>query len=142
MNAKEIATLAHQGQFRRDGVTPYIEHPEAVASAFEEGSLEWEAAFVHDVLEDSDWTADQLREHLDDFVVDAVVLLTHREKNEPYLNYIRRILNTEGLAAQIALRVKLADMGANLADDPSDRQKEKYGQALQLIAANMIFGSF
>lgn len=137
MTAQEIATLAHAGQFRRDGVTPYIEHPEAVASAFPEGSLEWEAAFIHDVLEDTEWTAAQLREHLDDVVVDAVVLLTHREKGETYLNYIRRILNAEGLAAQIALRVKLADMGANLADDPSDRQKEKYGQALKIIAKSL-----
>ena len=53
--AKEIATNAHKGLFRRDGITPYITHPEAVAASLEGEHPDVIAtAWLHDVLEDTD----------------------------------------------------------------------------------------
>ena len=143
MNAKEIATLAHQGQFRRDGVTPYIEHSEAVASAFEEGTLEHDAALLHDVFEDDPiFSRDPSlgRKYLLDNgihfeVVNAVaVYLTHK-KGDSYQDYIEKIVlhADDSLPAKIAL----ADIAANLADAPTEHQIKKYTNALKIIAKNL-----
>ena len=126
----EIATLAHAGQFRRDGVTPYIEHPKAVASMFEEWSLEWQVAWAHDIVEDTEYTLDDLRDAgMNESVVFVLNLLT-KTKGKPYLEYINELLPYKA-----AVKVKLADMVVNLSDDPSDRQKEKYQQATPLLLA-------
>lgn len=138
MNAQEIATLAHQGQFRRDGVTPYIKHPEAVASAFAEGSWEWQVAWLHDVLEDTDVSKEDLLKHFDWQVVGAVELLT-KEGNKPYDNYIKGLYGWESTYPPVILarKVKLADIAANLADAPTERQIKKYTNALKIIAKSL-----
>ena len=130
MTAQEIAEFAHADQYRRDGVTPYITHPEAVASMFEPWSLEWQVAWTHDVLEDTGLTPEWLLHNgLNESAVFILKALT-KKKNEPYIDYTRRLLPYKS-----AVRVKLADMIVNLADDPSDRQKEKYLQAFPLLLA-------
>lgn len=135
MTAKEIATLAHQGQFRRDGVTPYIEHPAAVASVFSIGTWAEEIAWLHDVIEDTDWTAQDLLDHgINGLVVDSVMTLTH-QKGESYEDYIARISLDDW-----ATQVKLADIAANLADNPTEKQRKKYAKAIGYLAANLDFG--
>ena len=136
MTALEFATKAHEGQFRRDGVTPYIEHPKQVASAFEEDSFYYEIALLHDVLEDTDTTEAELLKHFDGFTVDILRTLTHG-KNEPYEEYINRVMWDT-----VAVRVKLADIAANLADAPTPRQIVKYTNALRQMAAGIEFGRF
>ena len=55
--AKQFAYQAHKGQFRRDGVTPYITHPMAVAEILRKQGINDDAiisaALLHDVVEDS-----------------------------------------------------------------------------------------
>ncbi len=51
--AENIARKVHQGQFRRDGITPYIVHPERVARRLSEDSEAQAVAWLHDVLEDT-----------------------------------------------------------------------------------------
>ena len=126
----EIAALAHQGQFRRDGVTPYIEHPKKVASFFETGTDKWSIAWLHDVLEDTPMTFDDLREHgVNDDVLGFVEWMTHREE-ETYFDYIRRIKMSE-----MATKIKIADIFANLSDTPTETQKERYTKALKILLA-------
>ena len=48
-----IATKAHEGQYRRDGVTPYIEHPKAVAARVRGDEKAEMVAWLHDVIEDT-----------------------------------------------------------------------------------------
>ena len=134
MTAQEIATLAHKGQFRRDGVTPYIKHPEAVAALVGEMSeFVIDAAWLHDVLEDTEFTEEELlMMHVDSVVVDAVKLLSHK-KGEPYLEYIERLFSSDELHYMVARRVKLADIITNLSDKPTERQKEKYHKALKIF---------
>ena len=86
--AKEIATKAHTGQERWGG-EPYITHPEAVAKAVSHIGPEFEAtAWLHDALEDTKTTDQQIFDAgIPGDVVNAVILLTHRPE-QPYLDYI------------------------------------------------------
>lgn len=54
--ARELARRAHAGQTRKDGVTPYIEHPLAVAATLSGYGYDDEtvaAGLLHDVIEDT-----------------------------------------------------------------------------------------
>lgn len=114
--ARELARTAHAGQVDKLGVD-YIKHPEAVAKRFEE-SGEWDratAAWLHDVVEDSGITAQELLDSgVPANVVEVVDLLTRKDE-VPDDEYYRLIA-----ANPDALAVKLSDMRHNT--DP-DRQK-------------------
>src|SRR5579883_2608932 len=123
--AAAIARRAHAGQFRRDGKTPYIQHPEAVARRLAGDTKSEAVAWLHDVLEDTEISPEELLAHglpLD--VVSAVVALT-REKSVPYEDYLRGVKENA-----IAKKVKIADIVSNLADSPTDQQIAKYAKAL------------
>ena len=124
-----IATKAHDGQFRFDGVTPYIRHPEAVAAMFpEEKAGLREIAWLHDVLEDTKVTAqDLLRQGISTWVVVAVVALT-KIKREDYMEYLARV--KENPAAR---EVKIRDLIHNLGDNPTKNMVKKYAMALQFL---------
>ncbi|TWT48989.1 HD domain-containing protein [Botrimarina hoheduenensis] len=123
--ARTIATRAHEGQFRRDGVTPYIEHPAAVASRAPKSPESQAAAWLHDVLEDTELTRNVLIEQgMPEEVVAAVEALTKQEG----LSYEE---NLERVAANdLARGVKVADMLSNLADNPTTNQIRKYARGL------------
>jgi (p)ppGpp synthase/HD superfamily hydrolase len=125
-----LATRAHSYQYRRDGVTPYINHPKAVADSLAcESDQVIAAALLHDVLEDTKLTEQDLRElDIDDAVIEAVKLLTKGD-DQPYEEYLQKILTNE-----IALKVKLADIKNNLSDSPTAKQVAKYSKALQILA--------
>jgi (p)ppGpp synthase/HD superfamily hydrolase len=130
--AKDFATTAHAGQFRRDGVTPYIGHPAKVAGLLA-GHHEHvvATAWLHDVIEDTSVTAPHLEEAgFPRQVVEAVAFLTRASGNDYqlYLDKLRR--------DPIARAVKVADMLANLTDAPTPRQVEKYTKAILLIATS------
>jgi hypothetical protein len=124
--ARAMATFYHAGQFRRDGVTPYITHPAAVAAQFDSHTVK-AVAWLHDVLEDTAATADQLRTWFSDEIVDAVVRLTKRDgmAYEDYLAIVRQ--------CPIARAVKIADIEHNLSCTPTLRQREKYATALAFL---------
>ena len=127
--ALNIAIKAHQGQTDRDG-EPYILHPLQVGLM---GTTDEErmAGFLHDVLEDSDITADSLLEAgIPESVVNALTLLTHA-KDEPYVDYIQRIIDSHN---PVALKVKFNDLTHNYERGKAypDLQA-KHGKALQLV---------
>lgn len=107
--AECVAREWHEGQVDRSG-RPYLEHVLAVAgSPLLETSEQRQAAFLHDVLEDTGCTRGTLEaEGFSDAVVAAVLALTHRP-GEPRREYIDRIRTNPD-----ALRVKLADNRHNL----------------------------
>ncbi len=126
--AKDIAYKAHEGQFRRDGKTPYIQHPEAVANLVGKNFLAPAVAWLHDVLEDTNVTAKNLKEQgICDEVIDAVVLLT-KKPNVEYNDYLAIIKQNP-----LAKRVKVADMLSNLNDEPTAKQVLKYTHGLQIL---------
>ncbi len=108
--AMKIAYEAHKDQYDKGGV-PYIFHPYHLAEQLDE-ECEICVALLHDVVEDTDVTLDDLREAgFPVEVVEAVKLLT-RSKDVDYMDYVRRIKTNP-----IAKRVKLLDLAHN--SDPS-----------------------
>lgn len=104
-----IALKAHGGQHDIDG-NPVILHPLTVGLAGKTPEEQC-AGFLHDVVEDTPYTFDDLLEMgVSPEIVDALRLLTHDE-NEPYLDYVRRIA---GSGNKIAIAVKLNDLRHNL----------------------------
>lgn len=134
--ALRIAYEAHAGQLDKCGI-PYVFHPYHLAEQMP-GEATTCAALLHDVVEDTDVTLDELARSFPADVVDAVRLLTH-EKSVPYLDYVRAIA-----ANPIARTVKRADLLHNLdsarfaghADAPEPdiaRRREKYTAALAIL---------
>jgi (p)ppGpp synthase/HD superfamily hydrolase len=104
--ALQIAARAHEGQVDKHG-QPYILHPLRVMSAMEceEARI---VAILHDVIEDTSVTAEDLRrEGFGEAVLEALDHLTHRQ-GEPYAEYVIRCKGHES-----ARRVKLADLEDN-----------------------------
>ncbi len=105
--AIEIASRAHHGQTDRYGA-PYILHPMRVMSRVQ-SDAEKIVAILHDVVEDTKWTFDDLRsEGFPDEIVQAIDCLTKRE-GEPYAELVERSAGNP-----IARRVKLADLEDNM----------------------------
>lgn len=132
--ALKIAMDAHAGQTDKGG-KPYILHPLTVAVQSRSYD-EFVTALLHDVLEDSSYTAEDLRAAgIPENIIRALELLTHR-KDEPYLDYVRRV-GTDPLARA----VKLADLRHNsdlsrlptITDADRERLK-KYQAAMEILA--------
>jgi hypothetical protein len=107
--ALEIALKAHKGQRDLDG-KPVILHPLTVAM---KGNNENEivAGLLHDVVEDTGYTfEDLLTAGISPEVVDALRLLTHKKGSE-YMDYVRRIADSHN---PIAINVKCNDLDHKL----------------------------
>lgn len=117
--AREIARTAHQGQFDKAN-QPYIRHPEAVSRIAVENLRGRPAvsdtfrqqvkivSLLHDVIEDTSVTIDDLREcKIPEACLKAVSLLT-KEKDQDYWEYLTAIKQNE-----LARAVKIADMTHN-----------------------------
>lgn len=131
--AMAFAYAAHSGQNDKSGV-PYIFHPYHLAEQMETED-EIVTALLHDVVEDTSVSIEDLRrEGFGEKVLEAVKLLTHKE-DEDYLDYIRRLK-----VNSIAQKVKLADLLHNSdfsrMKDYSEKTKErleKYKKAIQIL---------
>ncbi len=102
-----IAAQAHSGQRDKAGA-PYILHPLRLMMRMESEDA-MIAAVLHDVVEDSDWTLERLREEgFSEEILQAVDCLTRRD-DESYDEFIAR-----ARANPIARRVKIADLEDNM----------------------------
>lgn len=130
--AERIARQAHASQ--RDTVTgaPYITHVERVVEMVE-GDAAKAVAWLHDVLEDSDFTAAELhRAGISDAVIDAVEVLTRPDNDTSmvivsYEQYIDRIVKAGN---PLALAVKVADLRDHLRPNCPERLRPRYERAL------------
>ena len=122
-----IAIEAHKGQYRRDGLTPYIDHPKEVASrlsTFDEKCVGW----LHDVLEDTGMKWEDLQERgVPERIIVAVIAITKR-KGESYTAYLCRVRENT-----LAKAVKIADMLHNISDSPTEKQIIKYSKGLLFL---------
>lgn len=129
--ALRIATAAHAGQLDRDGY-PVILHPLTVGLM---GHTDEEkiAGFLHDVVEDSDITFDDLlKEGIPTGIVNAIRLLTH-EKGTDYFDYVQRIIDSGN---PIALQVKYNDLQHNYSRGKAYPELQaKHGKALEMVKA-------
>ena len=138
--AKGIAFVAHRGKHDRSGA-PYIDHPGRIAERFDPVTepVEAAASWLHDVIEDTPVTAQELFEAgVLPAVIHVVQLLTRTPDVTPdeYYAAIRR--------DPIARRVKLADIDDNTARwrlrrldyDTQLRLVEKYRYARQALGTD------
>ena len=106
-NAIKIAAQAHQGQKDKAGA-PYILHPLRMMMRLKT-EAEMITAILHDVVEDTDWTIEKLRENgFSEEVLGAVECVTNRE-GESYEQFIERAGKNP-----IARQVKIADLEDNM----------------------------
>ena len=103
--AMRVAYDAHCGQFDKSG-DPYIFHPYHLAEQMPD-EITTCVALLHDVVEDTSVTFEDLRKEFPSEVIEALRLLTH-EKSVPYLDYVRKIKQNP-----VARTVKLADLVHN-----------------------------
>lgn len=144
--ARELATAAHRGQKDKIG-EDYIHHPAAVVALLttvpgfadlspqdRDGALA--AAWLHDVLEDTPLTAEDLQEEgFSPEVIAAVNALTHQQ-TEPRREYYERVV-----AHRLARLVKIADVAHNSSLnrmrwlDPVTRHRleDKYRAAAEVL---------
>ena len=127
--AKKIAAEYHKGMVDKYG-NPYMEHLERVANRVREMEYDFvdetseielyvATAYLHDIIEDTDCTREDLVALFPESVVEAIFRLT-REEGMTYAEYIERILSRwlvrrMALAGKIARVVKLADLLDHLA---------------------------
>ena len=145
--AFETANSFHQGQLRRSG-EPYIIHPIAVANILVDLGMDYQsivAALLHDVVEDTDYTIEQLTEEFGEAVailVDGVtklgkVQLNSREtKEEQQAENVRKMLLAMSKDIRVII-VKLADRLHNMRTlefvDPQ-KQRDKALETLEIFA--------
>ena len=123
--ALKFITLKHNGQKRLNG-NPYIIHPIRVSQEVS-SDLQKTCALLHDVIEDTETSVEEISKIFGFEVATIVEILTHR-KGESYLDYIKRIvLNDDAVA------IKIADICDNLCDSPSSHAIEKSAQALDIL---------
>ena len=132
--ALSIATEAHRGQFDKAGVD-YVEHPIYVASQVD-SEEEKAVALLHDVIEDSPFTAEELLlAGLPETVVTAVQILS-KKKGQDYQTYLKTVKSNP-----LARAVKLADLKhnsdlsrlENITDKDLERL-EKYKKAIDYLS--------
>ncbi len=119
-DAYALAAEAHKEQRRKTG-EPYIIHPIAVARIVAEelelGANPVIAAFLHDVVEDTDYTIEDIRERFGDDVAFLVGVVT-KQKKEKY-EKSKQVDNYRQILASVkydvrAILIKLADRLHNM----------------------------
>ena len=121
--AYALARTAHEGQFRKGG-EPYIMHPVAVATIIAEDFMmdanSVAAGFLHDVVEDTDTTIDDIRREFGDDVAFLVQVVTKPKSHAPgqadlakQENNFRQLLDSMRRDIRAVL-IKLADRLHNM----------------------------
>lgn len=133
--AMKLCFEAHKNQVDKAGI-PYVFHPISLAERFGEGQeAEICVALLHDVLEDADYTIDDIRAAgMSEEVIEALLLLNHNPKVE-YMDYVRHLSKNN-----IARHVKICDLqhNSNLSRLETVTEKdlkrvEKYKEALRIL---------
>lgn len=131
LKALRIAAIAHRGQRDKAGKA-YLWHPIKVSQGVHTREAKI-VALLHDVLEDSDYTLEDLV-FLSSKQKQALVLLTH-ERGEPYFDYIVKIK-----ANPLARAVKLSDLKQNsdlnrlkVVTEKDEQRRIKYQKAIGIL---------
>ncbi len=131
--ALALCFAAHKDQVDKSGM-PYVFHPFHLAEQMQTEETVT-AALLHDVVEDTEYTLEDLRRMgFAESVLEALALLTHDDQ-VPYMEYVRTLRSNP-----IARAVKLADLKHNSdlsrldkVDEKALRRVEKYHQAMELL---------
>jgi len=133
--AMKLCFEAHKDQVDKSGM-PYVFHPFHLAEQMQNEKTTI-VALLHDVIEDTDYTLEDLRSAgFDNEIIEALRLMTH-DDSVPYMEYVNAIKSNP-----IASAVKLADLEHNsdlsrldVIDEKALKRKEKYATAIALLKA-------
>ena len=136
--ALKLCFEAHKNQVDKSGM-PYVFHPFHVAEQMTDEATTI-VALLHDVVEDTDYTLEDLAaEGFGKEILEAVALMTH-EDDVPYLDYVAKLKDNP-----IARAVKLADLAHNSdlsrigeVDEETKQRLEKYKKATTLLEGNPL----
>ena len=133
--AMKIAYASHHGQMDYNGI-PYIFHPIHLAEQMDD-EITCCAALLHDVVEDTAVTMDELAREFPAEVIEILKLLTHDDSAD-YFDYVRAIKTNPN-----AVKVKLADLahnsdqsrciGSDLTPQRLAAWKQKYQKAVAIL---------
>lgn len=131
--AMRLCYEAHNGQFDRDGI-PYSFHPLHLAEQMDDENATV-VALLHDVVEDTNYTLEDLKDMgFNKEVLTAIALLTH-DKAVSYEEYVLKLKSNP-----IARKVKLADLRHNSdltrlrkVTKKDLKRNEKYKRAIQIL---------
>ena len=133
--AMKIAYASHHGQMDYNGI-PYIFHPIHLAEQMDD-EITCCAALLHDVVEDTAVTMDELAREFPAEVIEILKLLTHDDSTD-YFDYVRAIKTNPN-----AVKVKLADLahnsdqsrciGSDLTPQRLAAWKQKYQKAVAIL---------
>ena len=131
--AMKLCFEAHKDHLDKSGV-PYVFHPFHVAEQMTDEATTI-VALLHDVVEDTDYTLEDIAaEGFGKDILEAVALMTH-EDDIPYLDYVAKLKENP-----IARAVKLADLAHNSdlsrigeIDEETKRRLEKYKKAKDIL---------
>ena len=132
--ALKLCFEAHKNQVDKTGL-PYVFHPFHLAEQMTD-EISTVCALLHDVIEDTEYTFENLREMgFPQEVIDVLTLLTH-EESVPYMEYVKKIKTNP-----IAKQVKLCDLKHNsdltrldVIDEYALKRNEKYKEAINLLS--------
>lgn len=141
--AIEIATEAHRGQKDKAG-NEYIGHPLRVM-AMGKTTEEKIVGVLHDVIEDSTWTFEQLAaEGFSDKIIEALRCVTKLSPDEPYDKFIARIKHSP-----LAVAVKLNDLTDNMdirrlpyLSDKDVKRLKKYLKAYKQLSGTPTYSVY
>jgi len=115
---------------------PTLDHVERVAARLS-STTEKTVAYLHDLLEDTTYSREQLKKDFPSKIVTAVLDLTRDNKGQDYMTYIRRLAPNP-----LARRVKIADLRDNLDrnrvipdEDLAEKLRARYREALDYLLA-------
>ncbi len=131
--AIKLAFKAHEGQMDKSGL-PYVLHPVHVAEQMDD-EYSTCVALLHDVVEDTDYTINDLKnEGFPKEVIDAVAAIT-KPREMSYEDYIKIVKKNP-----LATKVKLADIQHNSdltrvvkVSEEDIRRNEKYDRAKKYL---------
>ena len=133
LRASAFASAYHGGQYRKgNNALPYVTHPLEVSRILsEEGGIEdveiLAAAILHDTIEDTAASREDISERFGDRICGLVLELTDDKRLEKQERKRRQVINAPGKSLGAAA-VKLADKIANVRDitnSPPDWPEER-----------------
>lgn len=134
--AEAIARMAHRGQVTGSEGMDYITHPAAVAALLPDELKP--AGWLHDVIEDSAFTAEDLSAAgISQRTIEIVLIVSRSKDFETYAAFIQRIAASGNDGA---IRVKLADLRHNLRPSCPDSLRARYLPAVEQLDAALAVG--
>jgi (p)ppGpp synthase/HD superfamily hydrolase len=126
--AQKWAAEGHKGVCRKFGNIPYIVHPEAVVeivSQFTGDTDVLAAAWLHDIVEDTDKTIDDIRDNFNDVIATLVWEVSKVSGGSPHTRNNRVVMDVMhyGRASKWGKTIKLADAIHNLPTMIRDNKK-------------------